>query len=160
MWLQYFLFFRRIAWSIRHIGKFSNAHGLARLLRSWSMTEPLSMRSWSWRQMWWQTVVAHPFEGSDRICGSNFHSTCRPTARAFVPPEAEFAFHLNVAVLSDSWRVWMSCRNSFSPLGVALSWCSLKTRLYYNMYINQQDAQNSCDHTLFSIRCSTCFGLY
>ena len=24
------------------------------------------------------------------------------------------------------------------------------------MYINQQDAQNSCDSTLFSIRCSTC----
>ena len=29
-----------------------------------------------------------------------------------------------------------------------------------NMYINQQDSQNSCDQTLFSIRCSTCFGLY
>ena len=29
----------------------------------------------------------------------------------------------------------------------------------YNMYINQQDAQNSCDQALFSIRCSTCFGL-
>ena len=29
-----------------------------------------------------------------------------------------------------------------------------------NMYMNQQDAQNSCDKTLFSIRCSTCFGLY
>ena len=29
----------------------------------------------------------------------------------------------------------------------------------YNRYINQQDAQNSCDQTLFSIRCSTCFGL-
>ena len=28
------------------------------------------------------------------------------------------------------------------------------------LYINQQDAQNSCDYTLFSIRCSTCFGLY
>ena len=28
------------------------------------------------------------------------------------------------------------------------------------MYINQQDAQNSCVQTLFSIRCSTCFGLY
>ena len=30
----------------------------------------------------------------------------------------------------------------------------------YNMYINQQDAQNSCDYTLFYIRCSTCFELY
>ena len=30
----------------------------------------------------------------------------------------------------------------------------------YNMYINQQDAQTSCDWTLFSIRCSTCFGEY
>ena len=30
----------------------------------------------------------------------------------------------------------------------------------YNMCINQQDAQNSSDFTLFSIRCSTCFGLY
>ena len=29
-----------------------------------------------------------------------------------------------------------------------------------NMYINQQDAQNSDELTLFSIRCSTCFGLY
>ena len=28
------------------------------------------------------------------------------------------------------------------------------------MYIKQQDAQNSCDQTLLSIRCSTCFGLY
>ena len=28
------------------------------------------------------------------------------------------------------------------------------------MYINQQDAQNSSDWPLFSIRCSTCFGLY
>ena len=27
------------------------------------------------------------------------------------------------------------------------------------LYINQQDAQNYCDQTLFSIRCSTCFGL-
>ena len=26
------------------------------------------------------------------------------------------------------------------------------------MYMNQQDAQNSCDYTLFSIRYSTCFG--
>ena len=26
-------------------------------------------------------------------------------------------------------------------------------------YINQEDAQNSCDQTLFSISCSTCFGL-
>ena len=32
--------------------------------------------------------------------------------------------------------------------------------LQFCMYINQQDAQNSCDSTLFSIRCSTCFGLY
>ena len=30
----------------------------------------------------------------------------------------------------------------------------------YSTYISQQDAQNSCDYTLFSIRCSTCFGLY
>ena len=31
----------------------------------------------------------------------------------------------------------------------------------YNMYtIKQQDAENSCDQTLFFIRCSTCFGLY
>jgi hypothetical protein len=30
----------------------------------------------------------------------------------------------------------------------------------HNMYINQRDAQNSCDWTLFSIRCCTCFGLY
>ena len=29
-----------------------------------------------------------------------------------------------------------------------------------SMYINQQDAHNSCDQTLFSIRCSACFGLY
>ena len=29
----------------------------------------------------------------------------------------------------------------------------------YYMDINQQDAQNSCDKTLFSIKCSTCFGL-
>ena len=28
------------------------------------------------------------------------------------------------------------------------------------MYINQHDAQNSCDQTLFSIRCSICFGLH
>ena len=28
------------------------------------------------------------------------------------------------------------------------------------MYITQQDAQNSCDQTLFSIRYSACFGLY
>ena len=28
-----------------------------------------------------------------------------------------------------------------------------------NMCINQQDARNSCDQTLFSITCSTCFGL-
>ena len=28
------------------------------------------------------------------------------------------------------------------------------------MYIHQQDAKNSCDQTSFSIRCSTCFGLY
>ena len=28
-----------------------------------------------------------------------------------------------------------------------------------NLYINQQDSQNSCNQTLFSIRCSTCFGL-
>ena len=27
------------------------------------------------------------------------------------------------------------------------------------MYINEQVAQNSCDQTLFSIRCFTCFGL-
>ena len=32
--------------------------------------------------------------------------------------------------------------------------------LQHDMYMNQQDAQNSCDQTLFSIRCSTCFGLY
>ena len=31
---------------------------------------------------------------------------------------------------------------------------------WFSMYINQQDAQNSCDLTLFPIRCSTCFGLY
>ena len=41
---------------------------------------------------------------------------------------------------------------------------NLSLFLYINigngMYINQQDAQNSCDYTLFSIRCSTCFGLY
>ena len=30
----------------------------------------------------------------------------------------------------------------------------------YNTYTNQQDTQNSCDQTLFSIRCSKCFGLY
>ena len=29
----------------------------------------------------------------------------------------------------------------------------------YYMYMNQQDAQNSCNQALFSIRCSTCFGL-
>ena len=29
----------------------------------------------------------------------------------------------------------------------------------YNMYKNQQDAQDSCDWTLFSIRCSICSGL-
>ena len=36
----------------------------------------------------------------------------------------------------------------------------LKHVLFYNMYINQQDAQNSCEYTLFSIRCCTSFGLY
>ena len=30
----------------------------------------------------------------------------------------------------------------------------------YNIYINQQAAQNSCDQTLFSTGCSTYFGLY
>ena len=29
-----------------------------------------------------------------------------------------------------------------------------------HVFINQQDAQNSCDQTLFSIRCAACFGMY
>ena len=38
----------------------------------------------------------------------------------------------------------------------SMSW----KRTLLSLYINQQDAQNSRDYTLFSIRCSTCFGLY
>ena len=33
-------------------------------------------------------------------------------------------------------------------------------KLHYCVYIKQQDGKNSCDWTLFSVRCSTCFGLY
>jgi hypothetical protein len=115
----------RIVLSIRHIGKVSNTHDLTRLSRSWVHDRTLK---YGWRQIWWQTVVAHPFKGSDRSFGSNFQKLadlpCAPS-----PPKAEFAFHLNVIVLSDSWRVWTCCQNSFSPLGVALSWCSLKIRI-------------------------------
>ena len=39
-------------------------------------------------------------------------------------------------------------------------WRCMHRASSYNIYINQQDAQNSCDYTLFSIRCSTCFTLY
>ena len=39
-------------------------------------------------------------------------------------------------------------------------WRCIHRASSYNMYKNQQDVQNSCDQTLFSIRCSTCFGLY
>ena len=35
-----------------------------------------------------------------------------------------------------------------------------KSNMFITVVINQQDAQNSCDQTLFSIRCSTCFGPY
>ena len=34
-------------------------------------------------------------------------------------------------------------------------WCCTHRASSYNMYIKQQDAQNSCVYTLFSIRCST-----
>ena len=39
-------------------------------------------------------------------------------------------------------------------------WYCMHRASSYNMYINQQDAHNSYNYTLFSIRCSTCFGLY
>ena len=39
-------------------------------------------------------------------------------------------------------------------------WRCMHRASSYNMYINQQDAQNSCDETLFFNIRSTCFGLY
>ena len=52
-----------------------------------------------------------------------------------------------------------SVRLSACIRSVPTGWTPAKRDIGY-MYINQQDAQNSCDQTLFSIRCSTCFGLY
>ena len=52
------------------------------------------------------------------------------------------------------------CVNSLFPQHTLYVSCCMHRASSYNTYINKQDAQNSCDQTLFSIRCSTCFGLY
>ena len=68
--------------------------------------------------------------------------------------------------------VHRNCSRWYYPLSLemllsyTLTGCSEFDKIFvspclpYNMYMNQQDAQSSCDQTLCSIRCSTCFGLY
>ena len=66
------------------------------------------------------------------------------------------------STLSSCWLVWSKrflYGYCFIVLQVSEVWCCTHRASSYNMYINQQDALNSCDYTLFSIRCSTCFGL-
>ena len=63
--------------------------------------------------------------------------------------------------LHDSICIQQGCTASIVSLRTSSSYLTLYAPyIIYNVYINQQDAQNSCDQTLFSIRCSTCFGLY
>lgn len=87
----------RTVLSIRHIIKFSNTHDVARLLRSWSMTEPLNTSDDRYDDRpSWHILSRAGIEFVGRTSIRLADLPCAPS-----PPGAEFAFHLTVAVLSD-----------------------------------------------------------
>ena len=68
----------------------------------------------------------------------------------------ESQVHVNVILDTDPCHICLELVECFKQSTLAAAENRNRQR---DTYMNQQDAQNSCDQTLFSIRCSTCFGL-